>query len=102
LTIPAILFYPPTICDALAADDKTTFVAAAKLAGDSIAPICQELAEKNGFAGNWRNQACSVVADVDRPTICCRKASAILFCQRVLGGDLIERIKTVSMIVRFR
>jgi TRAP-type C4-dicarboxylate transport system substrate-binding protein len=88
---PAILFISTDDFDALAADDKTTFVAAAKLAGTASRQF-SETAEKNGVA-QLAQSGMQVVADVDRQQFAASMASANPVFAKEFGGDLIERIK---------
>ncbi len=88
---PAILFISTDDFDSLAADDKTIFVAAAKLAGAASRQFAAT-AEKNGVV-QLAQSGMQVVSDVDREKFAVAIASANPVFAKQFGGDLIERIK---------
>ncbi len=88
---PAILFIAVDTFDDLSADDKKTFLDAAKLAGEASRKFAAD-AEKNGVAELQRS-GMKVVSDVDRTSFAAAMASANPVFAQKFGGDLIEKIR---------
>src|ERR1700733_15071103 len=88
---PAILFMSVDDFDALSADDKTAFIAAAKLGGAASRRFAAT-AEKNGVA-QLMQSGMQVVTDVDRTKFAAAMAPANPVFAKQFGGDLIERIR---------
>jgi tripartite ATP-independent transporter DctP family solute receptor len=88
---PAILFIAVDTFDDLSADDKKSFLEAAKLAGDASRKFAAD-AEKNGIA-ELQQSGMKVVADVNRANFAAAMASANLLFAQQFGGELIEKIR---------
>ena len=88
---PAILFMSVDDFDGLSAEDKKSFVASAKMAGDASRQFAAA-AEKNGVAV-LEQAGMKVVANVDRPKFAAAMASANPIFARQFGGDLIQQIR---------
>lgn len=88
---PAILFMSVDDFDALSADDKAAFIAAAKLGGTASRQFAAT-AEKNGVA-QLAQSGMQVVADVDRTKFAAAMAPANAVFAKQFGGDLIEQIR---------
>ena len=88
---PAILFMSVDDFDALSADDKMAFIAAAKLGGTASRQFAAT-SEKNGVA-QLMQSGMQVVTDVDRTKFAAAMAPANPVFAKQFGGDLIERIR---------
>jgi TRAP-type transport system periplasmic protein len=88
---PAILFMSVDGFDDLSAEDKKSFVEAAKLAGQASREFAAA-AEKNGVA-ELAKSGMRVVADVDRTKFAAAMASANAIFAQKFGGDLINQIR---------
>jgi TRAP-type transport system periplasmic protein len=88
---PAILFISIDDFDGLSAEDKKSFVEAAKLAGAASRQFAAE-AEKNGVA-ELAQSGMKVVTDVDRTKFAEAMASANPIFAQKFGGDLIQQIR---------
>jgi tripartite ATP-independent transporter DctP family solute receptor len=89
---PAILFIAVDTFDDLSADDKKSFLEAAKLAGEASRRFAAD-AEKNGVTELQRS-GMKVVAEVNRARFAAAMASANpVFAQR-FGGELIGKIRS--------
>jgi len=88
---PAILFMAVDTFADLSADDKKSFVEAAKLAGEASRRFAAA-AQKDGVAqlAQW---GMTVVADVDRAKFAAAMASANPIFSQQFGNDIIENIR---------
>ena len=88
---PAILFMAVDTFDDLSADDKKSFVEAAKLAGEASRRFAAA-AQKNGVAqlAQW---GMKVVTDVDRAKFAAAMASANPIFSQQFGSNIIEHIR---------
>ena len=89
---PAILFIAVDTFDDLSADDKKSFLEAAKLAGEASRKFAAD-AEKNGIA-ELQQSGMKVVADVNRANFAAAMASANPVFAQQFGGELIEKIRS--------
>jgi tripartite ATP-independent transporter DctP family solute receptor len=89
---PAILFIAVDTFDDLSADDKNSFLEAAKLAGEASRKFAAD-AEKNGIA-ELQQSGMKVVADVNRADFAAAIASANPIFAQQFGGELIEKIRS--------
>src|SRR5580700_9715902 len=89
---PAILFISEDSFDDLSADDKKSFLEAAKLAGEASRKFAAD-AEKNGIA-ELQKSGMKIVADVDRTKFAAAMASANPIFAKQFGGELIEKIRS--------
>jgi TRAP-type transport system periplasmic protein len=88
---PAILFMSVDGFDDLSAEDKKSFIEAAKLAGQASREFAAA-AEKNGVA-ELAKSGMKVVTDVDRTKFAAAMASANEIFAQKFGGDLIKQIR---------
>lgn len=88
---PAILFMSVDTFDDLSAEDKKSFIEAAKLAGQASREFAAA-AEKNGVA-ELAKSGMRVVADVDQKAFAAAMASANAIFAQKFGGDLIQQIR---------
>jgi tripartite ATP-independent transporter DctP family solute receptor len=88
---PAILFMSVDSFDDLSPDDKTSFIAAAKMAGEASRQFAAT-AEKDGVA-ELAQSGMKVVADVDRAKFASAMSSANPIFAQMFGGDLIQQIR---------
>jgi TRAP-type transport system periplasmic protein len=88
---PAILFMAVDSFNALSPEDKTSFIEAAKLAGEASRRFAAA-AEKNGVA-ELAQSGMKVVADVDRVKFAVAMASANTIFAKQFGNELIEQIR---------
>jgi tripartite ATP-independent transporter DctP family solute receptor len=88
---PAILFMSVDDFDALSADDKAAFIAAAKLGGTASRQFAAT-AEKNGVA-QLAQSGMQVVTNVDRAKFAAAMAPANPVFAKQFGGNLIEQIR---------
>jgi TRAP-type transport system periplasmic protein len=88
---PAILFMSVDGFDDLSAEDKRSFIEAAKLAGEASRQFAAA-AEQNGVA-ELAQSGMRVVADVDREKFATAMASANPIFAQQFGGDLIQQIR---------
>jgi TRAP-type transport system periplasmic protein len=88
---PAVLFIAVDTFDDLSADDKKSFLEAAKLAGEASRKFAAD-AEKNGIA-ELQQSGMKVFADVDRAKFAAAMASANPVFAQQFGGELIEKIR---------
>src|SRR5262245_14827724 len=91
---PAILFMAVDTFDDLSADDKTSFIEAAKLAGAASRRYAAT-AQKNGIA-LLAQSGMKVVTEVDRAKFAAAIASAGPIFDQQFGAKLIEDIKKYS------
>jgi TRAP-type transport system periplasmic protein len=91
---PAILFMAVDTFADLSADDKTSFVEAAKLAGQASRRFAAE-AQKDGVAQLVKS-GMQVVAEIDRDKFAAAMASANRMFARQFGNDIIQQIKEYS------
>jgi tripartite ATP-independent transporter DctP family solute receptor len=89
---PAILFIAVDTFDDLSADDKKSFLEAAKLAGEASRKFAAD-AEKNGIV-ELQQSGMKVVADVNRENFAAAMASANPVFAQQFGGELIEKIRS--------
>ena len=91
---PAILFMAVDTFDDLSADDKKSFVEAAKLAGEASRRFAAA-AQKNGVAqlAQW---GMKVVTGVDRAKFATAMASANPIFSQQFGNNIIEHIREYS------
>ena len=91
---PAILFMAVDTFDDLSADDKKSFVEAAKLAGEASRRFAAA-AQKNGVAqlAQW---GMKVVTGVDRAKFAAAMASANPIFSQQFGNNIIEHIREYS------
>jgi TRAP-type transport system periplasmic protein len=91
---PAILFMAVDSFGDLSADDKNSFIEAAKLAGEASRRFAAT-AQKDGVA-QLAKSGMQVVAEIDRAAFASAMASAnAIFAQR-FGGNVIEQIRAYS------
>ena len=88
---PAIIFMSPDTFDELSADDKASFVAAAKLAGEASRKFAAA-AEDKGI-GELAKVGMQVVTAVDREKFAVAMSSAKPEFDKRFGGALIEKIQ---------
>jgi tripartite ATP-independent transporter DctP family solute receptor len=89
---PAILFIAVDTFDDLSADDKKSFLEAAKLGGEASRKFAAD-AEKTGIV-ELQQSGMKVFADVDRAKFAAAMASANPIFAKQFGGELIEKIRT--------
>jgi tripartite ATP-independent transporter DctP family solute receptor len=88
---PAILFMSTDDFDDLSADDKRSFIEAAKLAGDASRQFAAA-AEAKGVS-ELAQAGMQVIKDVDRSKFAAEMASANLDFDRRFGSELISKIR---------
>jgi TRAP-type transport system periplasmic protein len=88
---PAILFMSTDDFDELSADDKRSFIEAAKLAGDASRQFAAA-AEAKGVS-ELAQTGMQVIKDIDRSKFAAEMAPANLDFDRSFGGELISKIR---------
>jgi TRAP-type transport system periplasmic protein len=88
---PAILFISTDDFDDLSADDKRSFIEAAKLAGDASRQFAAA-AEAKGVS-ELAQTGMQVIKDIDRSKFAAEMASANLDFDRRFGSELISKIR---------
>jgi TRAP-type transport system periplasmic protein len=88
---PAILFMSTDDFDELSADDKRSFIEAAKLAGDASRQFAAA-AEAKGVS-ELAQTGMQVIKDIDRSKFAAQMASANLDFDRRFGSELISKIR---------
>jgi tripartite ATP-independent transporter DctP family solute receptor len=89
---PAVLFIAVDTFDDLSADDKKSFLEAAKLAGHASRKFAAD-AEKNGIT-ELQQSGMKVVAEVNRADFAAAMASTGPVLAQQFGGELIEKIRS--------
>jgi TRAP-type transport system periplasmic protein len=90
---PAILFIAVDTFGDLSADDRNSFVKAAKLAGEASRQFAAA-AQKDGVA-QLAKSGMQVVADIDRAKFAAAMASANPLFAQQFGSDIIQQIKRI-------
>jgi len=91
---PAIIFMSPDAFEDLSADDKASFIEAAKLAGEASRRFAAE-AEAKGVA-ELMQSGLQVVTDIDRDLFVTALASAKPEFDKRYGAELIESIRRIK------
>ena len=91
---PAVLFMAADTFTDLSADDKYSFVAAAKLAGQASRQFAAA-AQKDGVA-ELSKSGMHVVADIDRAKFAAAMASANPIFAQQFGGGIIQQIRAYT------
>lgn len=91
---PAILFMAVDTFGDLSADDKNSFVEAAKLAGEASRQFAAS-AQKDGVA-QLAKSGMQVVADIDRAKFAAAMASANPLFAQQFGSNIIQQIRAYS------
>ena len=91
---PAIVFMSVDLYEELSADDKKSFVAAAKLAGEASRAYAAEAQAKGAAALGAAGM--QVVSSIDRAKFVAAMASAKPEYEKRFGADLIQKIQSVN------